>query len=178
MRDAMQVARGNLLEAQVNQARNASRRVASLAVGASALLSTEGLTLRGFENKLSSRFVGPFVVTAVVNANAYTLALPPQLQALHSTFNIDKLKPWVDPAVFPSRPNQLVRPPPVADADSNGASALYEVERITAQRKVGRGHQYVVRWKGYSVEESTWQTRADLAAAPDALRAWEGDRSA
>ena len=65
-------------------------------MGDAVLLSTEGLQLRDGTNKLCSRFIGPFAVTDVVNANAYTLALPPQLQALHPTFNIDKLKPYRD----------------------------------------------------------------------------------
>ena len=145
----------------------------SLSVGDAVLLSTDGITLRGFGNKLSSRYVGPFIITAVVNANAYTLELPPQLQALHSTFNIDKLKRYRDPALVPSRPLPYVRPPPVADADSNG-DAVYEVERITATRHTGRRMQFLVRWKGYPIEESTWQSRADLAGAADALRDWEG----
>ena len=173
MSGALSAARTQLARAQEQQTRNAGRRPAAFAVGDSVLLSTEGLILRGFGNKLASRFVGPFAVTAVVNANAYTLALPPQLQALHPTFNIDKLKPYRDPAAaFPSRPQQLARPPPFAPADSNG-DAEWEVERITAQRHSGRRRQFLVRWKGYSVEESTWQTRADLAGAPDLLREWE-----
>ena len=173
MRDAMTVARRHLLDAQQRQSRNASRRSAAHAVGDRVLLSTEGLTLRGFDNKLTSRYVGPFVVTAVVNANAYTLALPPQLQALHSTFNIDKLKRYQSTSSFPTRPRQLSRPPPTAVADSNG-DASWEVECITAQRYTGRRTQFLVRWKGYAVEESTWQSRSDLSGALDALLDWEG----
>ena len=172
MRDAIAFARTHLESSQARQIKNASRRVAAHAVGDLVLLSTEGLTLRGYSNKLSSRFIGPFPVTAVVNANAYTLALPQQLQALHATFNIDKLKAYHDPGVFAARPRQHARPPPTAAADSNG-DAEWEVERITAQRYHGRRTQYLVRWKGYSVEESTWQSRRDLAGAPDVLRDWE-----
>ena len=73
---------------------------------------------------------------------------------------------------LPARPQQLARPPPFAPADSNG-DAAWEVERITAQRRSGRRRQFLVRWKGYSVEESTWQSRADLANTPDLLREWE-----
>ena len=136
------------------------------------LLSTEGLTLRDFTSKLCARYIGPFPVTAVVNANAYTLALPPQLQALHVTFNVDKLKPYHNGlAAFPTRPVAFARPPPQADADSNG-DAVYEVERITAQRKHGCSNQYLVAWKGYPPEESTWCNPAQLSGAPDALAAW------
>ena len=173
MRDAVSQARDHLLTAQQRQSANASRRaVPPLAVGDQVLLSTEGLTLRNFTNKLCARYVGPFEVTAVVNANAYTLALPPQLQALHPTFNIDKLKPYRDGvAAFPTRPQPFARPPPVAAADSNG-DQVWEVERIVAQRKHGRENQYLVAWKGYRPEENTWASRSDLAGAADVLAEW------
>jgi len=102
--------------------------------------------------------------------NAYTLALPPQLQALHPTFNIDRLKPYHDGRMeFPARPLPNARPPPVAEADTNG-DAVYEVERIVAQRKRGRAVECLVRWKGYPPEENTWESRSKLArTAADVL---------
>src|SRR5690606_12888221 len=145
MHTALRFARDHLLSAQERQARNADRhrRPAAFAVGDMVLLSTEGLQLRDFHNKLCSRFVGPFAVTAVVNANAYPCALTPQLQAQHPTFNIGKLKAYRDGRVaFPSRPLQNDRPPPVAQADSNG-DQQWEVERIVACRQRGRTKQYL-----------------------------------
>ena len=95
MQAALRFARSHLIDAQQRQVKNADRhrRHAAFAVGDAALLSTGGLQLRNGSNKLCSRFIGPFEVVEVVNANAYKLKLPPQLQALHPTFNIDKLKP-------------------------------------------------------------------------------------
>ena len=177
MREALLVARTNLVDSQARQIHHASRREAAHAVGDLVLLSTEGLTLRGHSNKLSSRWVGPFTVSAVVNANAYTLELPPQLAALHPTFNIDKLKAYKDPGLFADRPAQLARPPPTAAADSNG-DAEYEVEAITAQRYTGARTEFLVRWKGYADFESTWMRRSTLGGAQDALREWEGRHSA
>ena len=172
MQEALRFVRDQLGSAQQRQATNANRhrREAAFAVGDPVLLSTEGLQLRGFNNKLCSRFVGPFAVTAIVNANAYTLALPPQLQALHPTFNIDRLKPYRDGRVeFPSRPQAHSRPPPVAEADTNG-DAVYEVERVLAQRKRGRAVECLVAWKGYPAEENTWESRSKLArSAADVL---------
>jgi len=175
MQAAVRFGRDRLLSAQERQARNANRhrRDAAFAVGDSVLLSTEGLTLRNFTNKLCARFVGPFRVTAVVNANAYTLALPPQLQALHPTFNIDKLKLYRDGrALFPARPQPFNRPPPEAQADSNG-DEVWEVERILAARKRGRRQEFLVAWRGYPPEENTWEPRTSLAGAQDALADWE-----
>ena len=176
MQQALKFARDQLLGAQDRQAANADRhrRPDAFAVGDRVLLSTEGLQLRNFSNKLCSRFIGPFAITAVVNANAYTLALPPQLQALHSTFNIEKLKRYRDGrAAFPDRPQPHPRPPPVAPSDSNG-NAVWEVERIMAKRKHGRGTQLLVAWKGYPAEENTWEPRPSLLpGAADALADFE-----
>ena len=108
----------------------------------------------------------------VVNANAYKLKLPPQLQSLHPTFNIDKLKPYRDGrALFPTRPIQFDRPPPQVQADSNGDEE-WKVERILAQRKRGRTSEYLVAWVGYPPEENTWEPRAGLVGL-DALADFE-----
>jgi Chromo (CHRromatin Organisation MOdifier) domain len=140
------------------------------------LLSTEGISLRGGNNKLCARYLGPFEVTAVVNANAYTLALPPQLEALHPTFNIDKLKPYRDGrARFPDRPQRYARPPPEAEADSNG-DQKFVVEEVLASRRRGRNgpSEYLVAWRGYPPEENTWEPRSSLAdGAAEALALFE-----
>ena len=175
MQAALRFARTHLLEAQQRQVKNADRhrRHAAFAVGDAALLSTEGLQLRNGSNKLCSRFIGPFEVVEVINANAYKLKLPPQLQALHPTFNVDKLKPYRNGlTLFPTRPQQFDRPPPEAPSDSNGDST-FVVERIVAQRKCGRSIEYLVEWKGYPPEENTWERRAALAGALDTLAEFE-----
>ena len=174
MQAALRFARSSLLDAQQRQVKNADRhrRHAAFAVGDAALLSTEGLQLRQGSNKLCSRFIGPFEVIEVVNANAYKLKLPPQLQALHPTFNIDKLKPYRDGRkLFPTRPLQFDRPLPEIEKDSNG-DATFVVERIVAQRKCGRAVEYLVAWKGYPPEENTWEKRAAVAHT-DALAEFE-----
>jgi transposase InsO family protein len=165
LREGFEFARGKLVQAQQRQARNADRhrRLVQLAVGDKVLLSTDGLQLRGQNNKLCSPFVGPFAITEVVNTNAFRLALPPQMQALHPVFNISRLKPYVSgSAAFPTRPQRFDRPPPAVQADSNG-DALWQVDRVLACKKVGRGKRYLVAWKGYPPEENTWEPQASIS---------------
>ena len=174
MRDALTAARAKLIEAQERQKHNADkhRREMKLAVGDEVLLSADGIQLKGRGNKLCSPYIGPFKITAVVNANAYTLALPPQLQALHPTFNISKLKLYRDGMeAFPSRPQRFNRPP-AAIADSNGDQE-YIVERIIAQRRSRRGEEkYLVQWRGYPSEHNTWEPYESVKDC-EALDEWE-----
>lgn len=173
MAQALKSAREHLLSAQERQTKNAHRRdTPTLAVGDQVLLSTEGISLKTGTNKLCARYLGPFAVTAVVNANAYTLALPKQLAALHPTFNIDKLKRYRDGrARFPDRPQRYDRPPPEAEADSNG-DKQWVVEEVLASKRSGGPRSpllYLVAWRGYPPEEATWEPRSNLAGAAQAL---------
>lgn len=171
MKEAVEFAREKLMGAQARQIRNADRhrREDGFVAGDMVMLSTEKLKLKDFNDKLCARFVGPFAVTAVVNANAYTLALPNQLQALHPTFNITRLKRYRDGRdAFPDRPVVFDRPPPEAEADTNG-DAEWVVDRIVAKKGRGRGVRYLVAWKGYPPEEATWEPRSNLRGARLAL---------
>jgi hypothetical protein len=166
MKQALAAGRDRLLAAQERQKKNADRhrRELKLDVGDEVLLSADGLKLSGHGNKLCSPFVGPFRIVGVVNANAFTLDLPPQLQALHPTFNISKLKPYRDGrAAFPDRPQRFDRPPPAVDADSNGDTE-WIVERILAKKTTRAGEEhYLVQWRGYPPENNTWEPYENVA---------------
>ena len=102
----------------------------------------------------------------VINDNAYELELPPQLR-IHPVQNISKLRRYRrSPAEFDSRPQPVDRPPP--DCVDPAGDARFHVERVLAQRRRGRKLEYLVKWKGYPNEDSSWVARADLHS-PDLL---------
>ena len=164
MKQAFDLARSQAERAQAKQKRLADRhrRLLQLKAGDQVLLATEGLQLRSGTHKLTGRFIGPFRVVGSVNDNAVTLDLPPLLGALHSTFNISRLKPYRDGrAAFPGRPLRLNQPPAV-DKDTNGV-AEYEVDSVVAQRGgSGNRRELLIRWKGYGPEHDEWQARSEL----------------
>lgn len=170
MQKALDLARSRAEIAQSKQKRLADRhrRLQLLKPGDRVLLSTDGLHLRSGTHKLTARYIGPFDVVGSVNDNAVTLALPPLLGALHSTFNISRLKLYRNGrALFPARPQRLPQPPAV-QTDSNGA-ASYEVECVLAQRGAAGRRELLVRWKGYGAEDDQWQPRSQLIRSAAAV---------
>jgi hypothetical protein len=171
-------AREALLQAQASQKKFADRhrRELKLKVGDEVLLSTRDLRLIGGQDverkaKLAARFVGPFPITQVVNDNAYKLALPPSLH-IHSVQNVSKLRLYIpSPAAFAGRPVVDSRPPPAA-IDPAGSSGDFVVQRILAKRLNHRRTQYLIRWAGYPVEDSSWVDAKDVHA-PDLLADFE-----
>jgi hypothetical protein len=166
----------NLERAQQRQAHyaNQHRRDVTFKVGDQVLLSTEHLKMLGSERrtpKFTFRYLGPFKVKRVVNANSYELDLPPTMQ-IHPTLNIDRLKPYRDGRLaFPDRPLPENRPPPEATLE-NGA-AVYKVESILAKMGAGARAKYLVKWLGYPTWESTWEPAASLRNAADAVAEYE-----
>ena len=166
------LARVHIEQAQKRQAHYADqhRRAVSFAVGDQVLLSTEHLKLTGADKrtpKLTYKFLGPFKIKRVVNANAYELDLPPQLQ-IHPVLNISRLKAYRDGHIaFPARPPADSRPPPAVTLE-NGA-ALFEVDCIIGKRGDGARTRYLVQWLGYPHWESTWEPASALKGARDAI---------
>jgi transposase InsO family protein len=165
-----QHARENLQRAQADQKRHADkhRREVHYAVGDLVLLSVRDLKFTSPADlrrsaKFAARFVGPFAVKRIINDNAYELDLPPELR-VHPTQNVSKLRRWTaSPDRFAGRPQPHARPPPaVTDAAGNEE---YDVERILAQRRTGRGGrvtEYLVKWVGYPNEDCSWVSKARL----------------
>jgi hypothetical protein len=146
------------------------RRDVSFVVGDRVLLATANLKLIGESKrarKFTERYIGPFRVKKVINANAYELELPPRMR-IHPTINISQLKEYHDgSAAFPTRPISLTRPEPIVG--TNDGAPEWEVERILDHRRYGRKKvlQYLILWKGYPVHEATWEPIEALDGALD-----------
>ena len=70
---------------------------------------------------------------------------------VHPVFNTVKLRPFTKDTI-PGR-NPPPRPPPVIKGDN----PEWEVEYIKDSRLQRGKLQYLVKWKGYPQEESTWE---------------------
>ena len=176
LKSALDVARIHIEKAQERQSKytNRHRRDVTFKVGDRVLLSTEHLRMVGADKrtpKFTYKYIGPFKVKRVANANAYELDLPPQLR-IHPVLNVSRLKEYRDgTAEFPSRPSPDARPPPevtLADGDE-----VFEVESIIASRGSGNRTQYLVKWLGYPHWEATWEKASSLKDARQAVQEFE-----
>lgn len=68
---------------------------------------------------------------------------------------------------------QVLQPQP----ELVGEDMEYEVEAILNSKNTGkRGKQYLVKWKGYEVDEATWEPAAALKNAREAVREFEATK--
>ncbi|KAJ9519152.1 hypothetical protein QJQ45_007721 [Haematococcus lacustris] len=131
-------------------------------VGAQVLLSTRNLRIKtGKVRKFVPRYVGPFVVEAKINANAYRLTLPANMSRLHPVFHVSLLKKY-------SGSDVGIMPPPVEWMDE---TPVYYVERLLDHRytRAGKAGEYLVQWEGYDASFNTWEPRANLTGCDKLL---------
>ena len=117
--------------------------------------------------KLDDLYFGPFAVEERVGQGAYKLKLPDHegWNRKHPVFNEKLLKPYKTP-VYEEQKDTANPPGPVESDDGEE----YEVEKILDSRKKGRGIQYLVKWKGYSDAENSWQPRINVENTIDLVK--------
>lgn len=104
--------------------------------------------------KLDDRRYGPYKITKIIGPNTYQLHLPPSMK-IHPVFHTVKLRPFTEDSVGrrpPTRPEPVIK---------NGFEE-YEPEGIRDSRLYRGKLQYLVKWKGYPIEESTWEPATHL----------------
>jgi transposase InsO family protein len=126
-----------------------------LAVGDKVWLLRRHIKTKRPCSSLDYKKLGPFPISAIINPVSYKLSLPPQCK-IHPVFHVSLLEPYVD-STFPDRLQPV--PPPV-EVDQH---IEYEVEAILDSRLHRQQLQYLVQWKGYPVEEATWEPTVHVA---------------
>jgi len=103
--------------------------------------------------KLTKHFVGPYKVKGIISSNAIELELPKSIK-IHPVVNISRVrlyKPQVEG-------QKKIPPKPVIIEEEEE----FEVEKILNKRIVRGKEKFLVRWKGYTAEEDTWESRKNL----------------
>ena len=85
----------------------------------------------------------------VLGPVTYQLKLP-ETWKIQNVFHAALLRQYRETEVYGAN---YPRPPP----ELVKGEEVYEVENILKHRRRGRGYQYYVKWKGYPIEEASWE---------------------
>lgn len=125
-------------------------------VGQMVYLNAKNIRTTRPKKKLDHKLLGPYKIAERINAEAWKLELPKELERIHPVFHSSLLEPYVENMI----PNRILPPPPpviLADEEE------YEVEDIVDSRIIRKKLEYRVRWKGYSgADEFNWQPAENL----------------
>jgi len=118
------------------------------------------LVLRNKNKKLKPRKLGPFKIIKKVSTVTYKLKLPKNIR-IHPIIHVAELEPYYEDRFGRNQPP----PPPVLVDDEE----QYEVEQILDKRIHYGKVQYLIKWKGYSLSEASWEPKENLNC-PDLLK--------
>jgi hypothetical protein len=118
------------------------------------------------ERALQPRWEGPFEIVEKLSDLTFRLKLPAKFAAIHPVFNASKLKPNTESEIE----GQRVDPPPPTLV--KGVEE-YDVEKILQHRKRGNTTQYLVRWKGFTASDDTWEPTSNLKNAQKAIQEYK-----
>ena len=109
-------------------------------------------------------FVGPYKIKGIISSNAVELELPKSIR-IHPIVNVSKVRLYK-----PQVEGQKKTPPkPVIIKGEEE----FKVEKILNKRIVQGKEKFLVRWKGYTVEEDTWEDRKNLENAKGLVEEFE-----
>lgn len=181
MNNDLEKAKQHLVQAQQKQIKyaNQHRQFITFDVNDQVLLSTQNLNTNNRSPKLLPKFIGPFTISKKLSDVVYELNLPSNFR-VHPVFHVSKLKKFIQyDNQFPIRTlaNSNNNSRPLPDAFTSNGEPQYEVERILNKRSIKVGGrtviQYLVKWFGYPVHESTWEPMQNLRAAREAIQQYE-----
>jgi len=138
-------------------------------VGDKVMLATKHIRQLRPSQKLSDKYLGPFKVIKTIgnHGQAYQLQLPSKYR-IHDTFHVSLLEPWRE------RNGEETEPLPIEVENE----FEYEVKSIQAHQDKKKGREYLIRWKGYSPAEDSWEPESHLSNAKQAIQNYWKDNPA
>ena len=134
-------------------------------VGDKVLLRQYNITTIIPSRKLTSKFLGPFLITAKLSDVVYRLKLPKTLR-IHNVFHISLLEKYQNDTIIGRKKKP---PPPIITPDGD---IEWEVNQVLDSRIFDRWKklQYLVSWEGHSPEQNSWEPAEHFKNATDAVQ--------
>jgi hypothetical protein len=169
--------RQHLLKAQEKQKKYADkdRRDLSFNVGDYVWVSTRNMKAQGDNSeKLKSKYAGPYKILRKINQVSYELQLPEVQRAhgVHPVYHVSKLRKFIPRLESFADDNGNELPPPPALIDDEGYDQ-WEVDAVLNKKRVGNKVKYLIKWKGYSAYNNTWEPVEHLMNAREYIEEFE-----
>jgi len=114
--------------------------------------------------KLIEKFVGPYKIKKVILLNAVELELP-SIVKIHLVVNVSRVQKYVG-QVEGQRKEQLA--PAIIKGEKE-----WEVEKILNKQQIRGKNKYLVWWKGFTAESSTWEGKKNLENTKKTVKEFE-----
>jgi len=152
------------------QADRSRKEAEEYRVGDKVLISTKDFSMELMKRamkKLTEKFIGPYVVKKIMSENAVELELLASLR-IHPVVNVRRIVKYREQI----EGQKKIPPPPVKIAGEKE----YEVEEILDRQERRGKTKYLVKWKGYTAEENTWEGLENLKNAMEKIEEFEKGR--
>jgi len=125
------------------------------------LLSTKDLVFKERPvRKLMERYIGPYVIEEVVSSNVVKLRLPSSMR-IHPVVNVSRIVRYKEQVKRQKKEEEKL-------VEVEGVEE-WEVEKILNKKKMRGVVKFLVWWKGFTVEENTWERKENLKNAEELI---------
>jgi len=129
------------------------------------LLSTKDLVFKERPSKkLTERYVGPYAIEEVVSSNAVKLRLPSSMR-IHPVVNVSWIVRYKEQVKGQKKEEE--KPIEVEGVEE------WEVEKVLNKKKIRGVEKYLIRWKGFTVEEDIWERKENLKNGEELIEEFE-----
>ena len=119
-----------------------------------------------YNKKIRPKRNGPFKIKKVKGALTYQLELP-KTWKIYDSFHPVHLSPYRETPQY--GPNKTRPAPDLIDNEEE-----YEMDHIVRHKRNNKGNLlFLVRWKGYSMEDDTWEPASNLKHAKETLEEYK-----
>ena len=104
-------------------------------------------------------------ITITISRTAFRLHIPSQWK-IHPVFHTSLLTSYKE--TLEHGPNFLQPPPDLIDGEEE-----YKVEAVLGHRGTASRRTFLIRWKGYSAAEDTWEPERNLGNAQPLIKEYK-----